>query len=280
MYRALSTGAIGVQVPFEEAVRLAALNSFEGIRVSMADVQKLGVHQVRRLLQDNRLVAAVSGTPVNFQRDDATFDEGMGRLPSFAQTMADLGCTRIIAWILPWHETLSYEDQFERLRARTARICEELARHDLRYGLEFIGPETMRSGKLHPFIHDIDGLLELIEAVGADNLGFLLDSWHWYTSGGTPEDLEKLSDALVVAVHVNDAPRGVRCEDQIDQVRAMPGETGVVDIAAFMGALRGMDYSGPVVAEPFSDWVRALPPEEAVAATARSLTRIWSLGDE
>jgi sugar phosphate isomerase/epimerase len=48
----------------------------------------------------------------------------------------------------------------------------------------------------------------------------------------------------------------------------------------FMGTLRRMDYTGPVIAEPFCDWVRALPPEEAVAATARSLTRISSLGDE
>ncbi|GAG44751.1 unnamed protein product, partial [marine sediment metagenome] len=199
MYRALSTGDIGVQVPFEEAVRLAVLNSFEGITVSAADVEKLGIDRLRRLLQDNGLLPAVSGTPVNFQRDDATFDEGMGRLPSFAQTMADLGCTRIIAWILPWHETLSYEEQFERLRSRTARICEVLARHGLRYGLEFIGPETLRRGKRYPFIHDVDGLLELIAAVGAENLGFLLDCWHWYTSGGTAQDLEKLSDQLVVA---------------------------------------------------------------------------------
>jgi len=38
-----------------------------------------------------------------------------------------------------------------------------------------------------------------------------------------------------------------------------------------------MGYSGPVVVEPFREWVRALPPEEAVAATARSLDRIWEI---
>jgi len=280
MYPALCVGAIGVRVSFEEAVRLAARNGFGGIDVGPADLEEPGVDRVRGLLEDNGLIAALSGLPVEFRRDEATFEQGMSRLPAFAEAMAGLGCTRVVTWFPPYHETLPYHQQFERLRSRTARICEVLARHGLRYGLEFIGPETMRRGKAHPFIHDTDGLLELIEAVGADNLGFLLDSWHWYTSGGAPEDLDKLSDRLVVAVHVNDAPSGVPCEEQIDNVRTMPGETGVIDIAIFMGALQEMDYSGPVVVEPFSDRVRALSPEEAVAETARSLARIWPTGEE
>jgi len=279
MYRALSTGAIGVRVPFEQAVRLAADNGFEGIAVSLGDVENLGLDRVRRLLQDNGLLPAVTGMPVDFRGDDDAFEEGMSRLPGFARTMADLGCTRVATWLKPWHETLPYDEHLQQLRSRTVRICEVLARHGLRYGLEFVGPETSRSGKPYPFIHDLDELLELIVAVDADNLGVLLDCWHWYTSGGTAQDLEKLSDQLVVAVHVNDAPSGVPREEQIDSVRAMPGETGVIDVATFMGALRRMDYAGPVIVEPFCERVRALPPEEAVAATARSLAKIWVLGD-
>jgi len=191
--------------------------------------------------------------------------------------MADLGCTRVATWLMSWHETLPYPAHFEQLRERTARICEVLARYGLRYGLEFIGPETLRAGKPYSFIHDLDGLLELIRAVGADNLGVLLDAWHWYTSGGTAADLIKLSDQLVVVVHVNDAPAGIPLEQQMDPVRAMPGETGVIDIATFMRALDKMGYTGPIMAEPFCAWLRALPPEEAVAATARSLDKIWSM---
>ena len=108
----------------------------------------------------------------------------------------------------------------------------------------------MRAGKPYPFIYSIDGILDLIQAVGKPNLGFLLDCFHWYTSGGTAEDLDKLSDPLIVGVHVNDAAAGVSREAQIDNQRAMPGETGVVDIATFMRALDRMAYSGPVIVEP------------------------------
>ncbi len=275
MYRALVTGAIGVKVPFVEAVRLAKAYRFEGIGVSMAEVNEFGVDGLRRLLEQNGLIAAQTGMPVNFREDDAKFEEGLQALPAFAQAMADVGCTRVATWIRPWHDTLSYEEHFEQLRVRTACICEVLARYGLRYGLEFVGPQTLRADKPNPFIHDLDGLLELIRAVDADNLGILLDAFHWYVSGGTAQDLARLSDKLVVVVHVNDAAAGVAREAQLDNVRAMPGETGVIDIATFMQALVRMNYSGPVVVEPFCAWLRELPPEQAVAETARSLDRIW-----
>jgi sugar phosphate isomerase/epimerase len=231
VYRTLVAGAIGAKVIFEEEVRLAAAYGFEGVGVNMGDIQRLGLEMVREMLAKNHLTPAQTGMPVNFRLDDATFEAGMLDLPHFSQVMADLGCTRIATWLMPWHETLTYEAHFSQLRTRTARICEVLARYGLRYGLEFVGPETMRAGKPNPFIHDLAGLMELISAVGADNLGILLDAFHWYSSGGTAQDLAKLTDHLVVVVHVNDAAEGVSREAQIDNQRAMPGETGVIDIA-------------------------------------------------
>lgn len=277
MYRALATGPIGVKVSFDEAARLAAAHGFEGLAVSMAEITELGLDHVRRTLDQHKLIPALTGIPVNFRDDDAAFEQDMAKLPVFARAMADLGCIRVATWLKPWHETLTYEENFAQLRARTAQICEVLGQYGLRYGLEYVGPKTMRAGKPNPFIYDQAGLFKLFEAVGAANLGILLDAFHWYTSGGDVKDLEQLTDALVVVVHVNDAAAGVARDEQIDNVRAMPGETGVIDIAAFMRALDRMAYTGPVMVEPFCAWVRALPAEEAVAATARSLDKIWAV---
>jgi sugar phosphate isomerase/epimerase len=58
-------------------------------------------------------------------------------------------------------------------------------------------------------------------------------------------------------------------------VRTLPGETGVIDIAGFLQALRKIGYEGPVMVEPFSERVRQLPPEEACAATAAALNKVW-----
>ena len=187
------------------------------------------------------------------------------------------GVAADVALIIQLYERNPTRENFEQLRRRTKRICQVLKPYGLRYGLEYVGPFTMRQGRPNPFIHNLDGLLELIAAVDEDNLGVLLDSYHWYTAGEDASDLARLSDDLVVVVHVNDAPAGVPRDEQLDNVRGMPGETGVIDIRTFLGALEKMGYTGPVMAEPFSERVRQLPPDEAVAATAESMNKIWQI---
>ena len=90
MYRALSAGAIGVRVSFEEEVRLAATYGFQGVGVGMAEVERLGLNAVRDLLDKNHLLPAVTGIPVNFREDDAAFEKDMAGLPTFVRTMTDL----------------------------------------------------------------------------------------------------------------------------------------------------------------------------------------------
>lgn len=274
MYRALMTGAIGVNVSFEEQVRLAAAYGFQGIGVGMAEIERLGLEGVRSLLTANHLLPAVTSLPVNFREDEATFRRDLAKLPEFVRMLTDIGCTRAATWILPYLQKMTYEEAFEQLRSRTAAICEVLAPFGMRYGLEFVGPQTLRAGKPE-FIYNQKGMLELIKATGAKNLGLLLDCFHWYTSHGTVQDLDQLNDDLVVLVHVNDAVAGRTPDEQIDNQRAMPGATGVIDSEAFMGALVRMNYSGPVVVEPFCPWLKELSPDEAVQKTAESLDKIW-----
>jgi sugar phosphate isomerase/epimerase len=94
------------------------------------------------------------------------------------------------------------------------------------------------------------------------NVGLLVDCWHWYTSHGTIADLKSLEEKQVVYVHVNDAPRDVEVDKQIDNVRALPGETGVIDIAGFLRALKEIGYDGPVIPEPFKANLKDLPDDE------------------
>jgi sugar phosphate isomerase/epimerase len=108
-------------------------------------------------------------------------------------------------------------------------------------------------------------------------MGLLLDCWHWYTSGGTTKDFEAWNKNTIVDVHVNDAPKGIPVDKQRDNKRGMPGETGVIDIKGFLQGLKRIGYDGPVMAEPFSERVRKMKPENAVRATKESLDKIWKI---
>jgi sugar phosphate isomerase/epimerase len=79
----------------------------------------------------------------------------------------------------------------------------------------------------------------------------------------------------IVNVHVNDAPAGIPVDEQIDNTRCLPGETGVLDIAAFLKILNTIGYDGPVTAEPFSKRVNEMPSEEALKVTAESMHTAW-----
>jgi len=60
----------------------------------------------------------------------------------------------------------------------------------------------------------------------------------------------------------------------IDVVRALPGETGGIDLAGFRGALRTIGYDGPVVPEPFVKELADLAPDEAVRRVGDALAKV------
>jgi sugar phosphate isomerase/epimerase len=280
MFKSLSPGAIGVGGTTEEIAALAARHGFGGIdfdAAEAADRMAAGeLDSLRAIYERHGLRPGAMGLPVQFRGDEEAFQRDLAGLSRQAEAAAAMGCDRCATWILPASDELGFEENFERHRRRLKACAEVLGEHGLRLGLEFVGPKTSRAGKKHEFLYDMKGMLSLTEAIGTGNVGLLLDCWHWYCTSGTAEEILALRQEQVVHVHVNDAPAGLAVDEQVDNRRAMPGETGVIDIVAFLGSLARIGYAGPVMAEPFSEALRELPAEEAVRATSESLDRIFA----
>jgi sugar phosphate isomerase/epimerase len=120
---------------------------------------------------------------------------------------------------------------------------------------------------------------DLVGEIGLSNVGFLLDSWHWWHAGDTEADLLQLKPEQVIAVDLNDAPAGVAKDQQVDNRRELPCATGVINVGAFLNALNRIGYDGPVRAEPFNKAVNSLPKAEACAATAKAMKKAFALVD-
>jgi threonine dehydrogenase-like Zn-dependent dehydrogenase len=159
---------------------------------------------------------------------------------------------------------------------RLSPIARILSERGCGLGLEFLGPKTLRQGHRYSFIHTMDNMLDLCEAVGP-NCGLLLDAWHWHMSLGTLEGIRSLAASQVIYVHINDAPAGIPVEMQQDTARALPGETGVIDLPGFLDALRSIGYDGPVVPEPFVPELAALGTVQAIRRVGEALQRVWQL---
>ena len=275
MYRSLATGAIGVGVgSLEEGLEMAARHGFEGYHFEMGEAAEMGVEKVKALVAATGVRLAAWGFPVNFRAGDSAYEESMAQLPWLAETAAQLGVQRTATFIMPGSNELTYEENFALHVERLGPAATILAENGIRLGLEYVAPPKLWTSFAHPFAHDMEQMSLLCAAVGS-NVGFLLDSWHWYTAEESADDLRQLQAEQVVVVHVNDAPAGVGVGEQVDSVRQLPGETGVIDIAVFLGTLKEIGYDGPVMVEPFSEELRQLPAEEACAATAAALDKVW-----
>jgi sugar phosphate isomerase/epimerase len=280
MFKSLNTGALSLTAPFDEALNLARISDFDGLDLPIKElvdlVKTTSLQDILDRFHDAGVRPGGWGLPFDFRGDDAAYQEGLRLLPECAALAQALGSPWCFTWILPFSDQLDYAANMDRHAQRLRPVASILADHGCRFGLEFVGPATARVGHVHQFIYTIDGALELADRIGGNNVGLLVDCWHWYTSHGTAEDLARLTAQQVVYVHVNDAPADREVDAQIDNQRLLPGKSGVIDIVSFLHALVVMGYEGPVVVEPFNAEVKALPAAERVRAAADSLNDIWA----
>ncbi|HXI14842.1 MAG TPA: sugar phosphate isomerase/epimerase family protein [Chloroflexota bacterium] len=283
MYKGLSPGAVNCKPEsLKEAIVLAKRHGFGGVEINPREVlsidEEMGAGTVAALFRDAGLRPAGLGLPVDWRGEDEKWRTGLEQLPALAGVAASIGCKRCMTWVMPSSDDREHAENRRFHVERFTPAARILNEHGISLGLEFIGPKTMRDARKHPFIHKMGDMLELGREIGP-NVGLLLDAWHWYTSGGTLDELAQLRSEQVVYVHVSDAPLGVPVDEQIDNQRMLPGETGVIDIGQFLSTLDRIGYDGPITAEPFKAALKELPSDDArLEVVARSLDDIFLKG--
>ena len=272
--------SIGIGANQRQAMQLAVDHGFESVDADPGYIGKLsssGRRELAEEMKEKRLVWGASGLPVDFRRDEATFRSGLQNLAKLAAAMQEVGVTRVGTYLMPCHSELTYMANL-RQHARRLRECAKiLADHGQRLGLEYVGPKTLWASKRYPFVHTMAETKDLIAEIGEDNVGFVLDSWHWYTAGETVADLHTITNKDIVACDLNDAPTGRRLDEQIDNQRELPASTGVIDLNGFLNKLVELGYDGPVRAEPFNRDLNAMDQQQAAAATVASLKKAFAL---
>ena len=273
MYPSLSTGVIGVKASFQEGLELAAKHGFSGYHFDIAEVHKLGVEKARDLTNANNIRLSAWGLPLEFRQDEGRYRKDVLALPALAKTASELGVFRTATWILSCSDTLTYRQNFDLHVKRLKPVAEVLLHHGIRFGLEYVGPKTFWSSKRYTFMHTMTEMLELCDVLGP-NVGLLVDSFHWFTAKETPDDLKRLAATQIVDAHINNAPK-LPADEQQDLTRTLPDETKTINLNAYLQTLQSVGYDGPVMVEPFSKTLSKMSANDACAATAKSLKKVW-----
>lgn len=277
----LTPGAIGVKTnrPIELNA-LAARHGFTSVAPNLSGLAKMSDAALGELvatMKEQGLHWGTAGCPVSLRSSESDYQEQLKELPRLAATLAKVGGTRMNTYIPPSSRDTTYLQNFNLWSRRLKDISRILSDHNQRIGLEYIGTYTLLVRGKYPFIHTMAETKDLIADTGADNVGFVLDSWHWWQAGDSADDIRTLTGNQIIAVDLNDAPKGVKKTEQIDSQRELPVATGVIDAKSFLNAIKDTGFDGPVRAEPFNAPLNQMDDNEACAATAASLKKAFEL---
>jgi sugar phosphate isomerase/epimerase len=275
MFVSLPPWAVARNVGWPEQARLAARVGYQGIDWAFGPAKSAGVDATRALLAELGIVAAICNLPMNgtLGPDDAAFDAQLPALAENAAFARAIGCSRFQLVLGPATlEGQSKEARWTQVRRRLSAVSSVLAQHDMRLGLEFLGPLVFRAPPRTPFVWTLRETLALCEACGP-NVGVTLDAWHWHHSGSTVADIRSASASRIVHVHVSDA-RAMPAEQVRDDMRLLPGE-GVIDLVGFFGALKAIGYRGGVAPETIGPRIPdTMTPEESARIALEATTAV------
>jgi len=267
MFASFNARALGLTLPAEATIDLAAASGFAGVDLLVRDLIEDGLDP--RALRDRMDGLGLRGgawpLPVDWRGGEERFADDLGRLPALARAASILGLHRTATWMMPETPDLPASEAAREAHRREVRdlhvrrlgsIARVLADHGTRLGLEVIGVATSRTGRGLPLYTRMGdpALAELLATLRVETpgVGLLVDAFHLYAAGEPMEVGWSRGVESVVWVHVADLPASAPADRATmrDGDRGLPGENGAIDVGGLLRGLAGRGYDGPVTVEP------------------------------
>lgn len=201
-------------------------------------------------------------------RDAQAYDSIKQQCEELSAIAADVGCPCIVVvpGRLPQGGASRENVVAESVRVLT-ELCDIAAAYDVALAFEFLGQTDCS-------VQTLDLAAEIVREVKRDDLGVVIDSFHFYAGNSTLEMIESLQPELIRIFHINDAEDLPRTELQ-DSHRLLPG-LGILPLKQMLASFRKIGYDKVASVEIFRPeyWERdpfALA-RDARAATERVLT--------
>lgn len=121
-------------------------------------------------------------------------------------------------------------------------LCDIAAEHGVALGFEFLGQPDCS-------VPTLDLADEIVRTAARDNLGLVIDSFHFYTGGSNVRMMENLDPRSIYIFHINDAEDLPRVELE-DRHRLLPG-LGILPLREMVAAFRSIGYDDVASVEIF-----------------------------
>jgi 2-keto-myo-inositol isomerase len=195
-------------------------------------------------------------------RDEAGYKEIISEFKDMIEVAKKIGAQYVVAVPLVTEEKILKKD----IKNSCVEVLKELSDIAEPYGVkiavEFVG---------HPqcTVNTFGQAYDIVETVNRENVGLVLDCFHFHAMGSDLKDLKKADISKIFILHIDDTedfPIGFLT----DEDRVWPG-LGVIDLDNILSTLKEKDYSGAVSVELFRPEYYKLDAEEAIK-TAKNTT--------
>jgi sugar phosphate isomerase/epimerase len=278
MYKCLSPSAIGVFARQSELLEIALTHRFKGLEIDITEVlrraQASSVVQACRYLCSAQVRIGGFELPVRWADDEQTFQSDLAQLGLLLDVCSTLSADRCFTSIRPTSDQRPFHENFQFHVDRLGKLADALAKGNLKLALSFSAAPADRADSGFEFVHQADPAVLLINSVQKDNVGLLLDTWHWWVGGGEIDKLRTLRSDQILSVRLADIPAGADFATITSDQRVMPGDGGTIDFAALITTLDELGFDGPVALAPNPALFKGQKREAIVSGASAALDQL------
>jgi len=241
-------GATTMRADLVTDIRAAETAGFDYLEIWGAKLREFlkehSTDQLRQLFSEHHLqpLSINSIEHVTF-RDDNAYESIKQQCRELSRIAADIGCPYVV--VVPGRIPAAGATRFDVIE-ESVRVLNELCDIAQEFGVslafEFLGLTDCS-------VQTLDLAHEIVRTADRQNLGLVIDSFHFYAGGSTIEMIEALDPQLLHIFHINDSEDRPRNELN-DSHRLLPG-LGILPLKAIVAAFARIGYDRVASVEIF-----------------------------
>lgn len=257
MLKNFSPKSLGINGRQSELIELALTYGFSSMDVDMYEIlrrsQRTSADDAAKFLkaamgEGMGRLEQVGGfeLEINLDADDEAFTSQVGALHPLTELAADLNVKRAYVTLPAATDRLPYHEYFETQRSRLAQIAEVLSAKGIRLGVGFNAAKKLADSKQFDFVRNVEGLIAIVKAVGNENVGFIVDTWHWAVGDGGMDQLTEINGSDIVAVRLGSLADDADSSKATRADCVLPVEKGTLNHVNVVKHLIATGFDGPI----------------------------------
>ncbi|MDT4968156.1 MAG: 2-keto-myo-inositol isomerase [Acidobacteriota bacterium] len=263
-------GATTMKASLAEDIRAASAAGFDCLEIWAS---KLRTFLTANTLQDlKRLLGEHGIEPYSINsieritfRDEPTRDSLLAECEELCEIASTINCPYIVVVPGPLPSDKTWADVLTESVSVLNELGQIADRYKVGLAFEFLGQTDCS-------VQTLEQASKIVERVARENVGLVIDSFHFYAGGSRFESIDALDPQKLFIFHINDAEDLPR-EQLEDRYRLLPG-LGILPLEEIITRLLAIGYDRVTSVEIFRPEYWKRDPVELARAAHEAVVRV------